>query len=54
MNVNEHGRQAKRQQLVSNNSQINQPENTSRELVVLPREKFLELEKRLKILTESK
>ena len=52
MNVNLRGRLDKKQQIWSNSRQTEKAD--SREMVVLPRETFLEMEENLKILSASK
>ena len=52
MNVNLRGRLDKKRQIWSNSRQTEKAD--SREMVVLPRERFLEMEESLKILSESK
>ena len=52
MDVNWRGRLDKKRQIWSNSRQTEKAD--SREMVVLPRETFLEMEERLKILSESK
>ena len=52
MNVNLRGKLDKKRQIWSNNRQTEKAD--SREMVVLPRETFLEMDESLKILSESK
>lgn len=52
MNVNLRRRLDKKRQIWSNSSQTEKAD--SREMVVLPRELFLEIDESLKILSESK
>ena len=52
MNVNERGRLAKKRQRWCNSKQAES--DSAREMVVLPKEKYLEMEQNLKILSESK
>ena len=55
MNVNERGRLAKKRQRWRNSKQAeSDSEDSAREMVVLPKEKYLEMEENLKILSESK
>ena len=55
MNVNERGRLAKKRQSWSNSKQAeSDSEDSAREMVVLPKEKYLEMEENLKILSASK
>ena len=55
MNVNERGRLAKKRESWSNSKQAeSDSEDSAREMVVLPKEKYLEMEQNLKILSVSK
>ena len=55
MNANERERLAKKRQCWSNSKQAeSDSEDSAREMVVLPKEKYLEMEQNLKILSESK
>ena len=54
MNKNNPGRLPKRRQSFCKKAEVDTDHDSAREMIVLPKEKYLEMEENLKILSESK